>query len=151
MNRLVCYVNDGVGCFLPVDCILRDACEGNHHAKNEGEYFFHNRNFRKFAQNFITSKRKVIFLHTLSYNLKDRIIIQASISPALAEQVIKQADGNISQYIKDAIRFYETFGVDDECLRKINDGAFKETKNILRHIKSVNFLYSPQIEALETH
>lgn len=31
------------------------------------------------------------------------------------------------------------------------EGAFKETKNILRHIKRVNFLYSPQIEALETY
>jgi len=31
------------------------------------------------------------------------------------------------------------------------EGVYKETKNILRHIKSVNFLYSPQIEALETY
>lgn len=69
--------------------------------------------------------------------MKDRIIIQASISPALAEQVIKQADGNISQYIKDAIRFYETFGVDDECLRKINDGAFKETREVHNYISSI--------------
>ncbi len=31
------------------------------------------------------------------------------------------------------------------------EGVYKETKNILRHIKSINFLYSPQLEALETY
>ena len=31
------------------------------------------------------------------------------------------------------------------------EGAFNETKNILRHIKSINYLYTPQIEALETY
>jgi len=30
-------------------------------------------------------------------------------------------------------------------------GAFSETKNILRHIKKVGYLYTPQIEALETY
>ncbi|MCA9308221.1 DEAD/DEAH box helicase family protein [candidate division WWE3 bacterium] len=38
-----------------------------------------------------------------------------------------------------------------EWIKKDYEGAFKETKNILRHIKSVNFLYTPQIEALETY
>lgn len=61
-----------------------------------------------------------------------RVRIGASLSPGFAKQIKERSDtecdGNISEYIKRALHFYEDFGTNDECVKKINIAAIKEKR-----------------------
>lgn len=67
----------------------------------------------------------------------ERKILPISVSPTLAKSIEDAADGNVSGYIKKAIKFFLDFGLNDERLEKLKDVADKENRPLSNTVTNI--------------